>query len=108
MKISFFGECNYTMLFQGTFYIADNDEEQIEVLHAFDEDDTCVVLLVIDPYNRIEHVKYLCGKAEVSYSACFLQPGMKSDGKKWIYMNDVFDTATQDFIMEAGGIVAWF
>jgi len=96
------------MLFQGTFYIADSDEEQIEVLRTFDEDDNCIVLLVIDPYNRIEHVKYLCGEAELPYSACFLQPGMKSDGKKWIYMNEVFDAAAQDFILEAGGSVAWF
>jgi hypothetical protein len=33
---------------------------------------------------------------------------MKSDGKKWIYMNEVFDGMAQDFIIEAGGIVAWF
>ena len=96
------------MLFQSEFYIADTDEELIEVLRAFDDHDTCVVLLVIDPHNRIEHVKYLCDEADLPYSACFLQPGMKSDGKKWIYMNEVFDTAAQDFIMDAGGIVAWF
>jgi len=93
------------MVFHGEFYLAPEEDEQIEVLKTFDEDIGYKVLLIIDLYNRIEYFKGLCAKAELNYSVCFMQPGMKADSNKWIYMNDVFDHVAQDFIISNGGMV---
>ena len=97
------------MLFIGEFSITDSDDELLEMIERFDEDEDCRTLLIIDTYNRIENIKELRATAESECFVVFLQPGVKHrELRKGIYISDKFDLVAQEFLCEHWAMLVFY
>lgn len=96
------------MLLHGEFYLAREDNEQLEVIERFMEDDETKSLLIIDPYMAIENIKNLRG--DNNCFVVFLQNDSNptTESRKIIYINNGFDSVAQDFITNYWGMLAFF
>jgi hypothetical protein len=95
------------MLLIGSYAIANSDEDLREMIERFMEDDSYSSLLVIDTYNRIEHIKELRG--DHSCGVVFLQPGRSHTGtQKMIYLDDHFEDNAKAFIQTSWSMLVFF
>jgi hypothetical protein len=96
------------MLLHGEFYLARQDNEQLEVIERFMEDDETKSLLIIDQYLAIENIKNL--RADHNCYVVFLNndSNPNSENRKIIYIHESFDAMAQDFITNYWGMLAFF
>jgi len=97
------------MLFIGEYAIADSDADLIEMLHRFEDDEDSRALVIIDDFNRIEHIKELRSVAEMGCFVVFLQPGLKhTETRKGIYLHHVFDATAMEFVQANWASLVFF
>jgi len=96
------------MVFIGEFYIAHDDDTQLETIDNFMNDDTYKSLLIIDSSMAIENIKNLRGG--YNCFVCFLNHSddPSKESRKIIYINNVFDDMAQNFMLNHGGLLAFF
>lgn len=76
------------------------------MLERFHEGDT-QALLVIDEFNRIEHIKNL--RAGYNFFVVFLHPGATHTGnRKGIYLHNSFDETAKTFVKGNYSTVVFF
>lgn len=95
------------MSYHGTMYIAQEHNDQRNVIDSFMESDH-KSLLIIDPHLAIEYIKDL--RADYNCFVVFLneksEPSQES--RNIIYIHQAFDLMVQNFLIRCGGLVAFF
>jgi hypothetical protein len=95
------------VLFMGEFYIASSYDEEENAIADWYDSEHCNTLVIIDKYNRIERYKEMRG--EMSIVITWLKAESKpEEGRKVIFINEIFDNMTQDFILEHWPMVGFF
>lgn len=88
------------------FAISNTDEDFCELLEYFHGADT-ETLLIIDTYNRIEHIKNL--RADYNFFVVFLHTGDQHTGhRKGLYIHDSFDDTAKTFVQDNCSMVVFF
>ena len=95
------------MSYTGEFHIAYTDEAQVDVINYFMESD-CKSLLIIDKYLHIFNIKEQ--RADHNCFVVFLDKNSspETESKPIIYIHEAFDDLAQNFIIEKGGLLAFF
>ena len=95
------------MSYRGEIHIAHTDEAQINTINYFMESNY-KSLLIIDPYLHIENIKEQ--RADHNCFVVFLYENSdpESEPKPIIYIHDAFDNLAQNFMIEKGGLLAFF
>ena len=93
------------MFLFGEYYVAEDYEEEQEIIETFAEEDYSN-LVIIDPYLFIERYKEMCTH---SCSVQWLTESSVPDAaKKQIYLHDKFDTLAANFIQTYSGKLVFF
>lgn len=96
------------MLLHGEFYLARQDNERLEVIERFMEDDETKSLLIIDKYLAIEYIKNLRGDHNCFVVFLDHDSNPTTESRKIIYIHEAFDSVAQDFITNYWGMLAFF
>ena len=96
------------MLFQGEYFIAHEDADQLEVIDEFMSNDIYKSMVIIDSSLAIENIKEL--RRDYNCFVVFLNSDSNPEleTRKIIYIHDTFDEMTQGFILNTGSLLAFF
>jgi hypothetical protein len=94
------------MSYAGEFHIAHTDEAQVEVINYFMESDY-KSLLIIDQYLHIFNIKEQRG--DHNCFVVFLDKNSNPELEpKIIYIHEAFDDLANEFMINKGGLLAFF
>jgi len=95
------------MSYRGEFHIAYTYDAQVEVINYFMDSDN-KSLLIIDPHLSIENIKEQ--RADHNCFVVFLYDNSDPhlETRNIIYIHEAFDDLAQNFMIEKGGLLAFF
>lgn len=96
------------MLFQGEYFIAHEDADQLEVIDEFMSNDTYKSMVIIDSSLAIENIKELRGGYNCFVVFLNSESNPELETRKIIYIHDTIDEMTQSFILKTGSLLAFF